>query len=70
MVPLVCAGLVYCVIAPIITPIALVYFLVCSLLYKYNALYVYTPRFQAGGNVRLFHSFCSAHTQACRCCAA
>ena len=44
-------GLVYAVIAPIITPIALVYFLVCSLLYKYNAIYVFSPRFQSGGQV-------------------
>ena len=47
-------GLVYCIIAPIITPIALAYFLVCSLLYKYNAVYVFSPRFQSGGHVRPF----------------
>ena len=45
-------GLVYSVIAPIIAPIALAYFLVTSLIYKYQALYMNTARFQSGGNVR------------------
>ena len=57
-------GLVYCVIAPIITPIALAYFLICSLLYKYNAVYVFSPRFQSGGHVRLF-SICSSCLLCC-----
>lgn len=44
-------GLVYSVICPIIAPIALAYFLVTSLIYKYQALYMNSERFQSGGNV-------------------
>ena len=44
-------GLVFCVIQPLIAPVALLYFLVNSALYKYQLIYVHKPRFESGGLV-------------------
>jgi len=44
-------GLVFCVIQPLMTPIALSYFLVNSFLYKYQLIYVHKPQFESGGMV-------------------
>lgn len=46
-------GLGFCVVAPLIAPIALLYFLVCTLIGKYQMVYVFTPSFQSGGRVSL-----------------
>lgn len=46
-------GLGFCVVAPLIAPIALLYFLVCTLIGKYQMVYVFTPSFQSGGRVCL-----------------
>lgn len=47
-------GLVYCLIQPLMTPIALLYFIVNSCLYKYQLIYVHKPQFESGGLVRYF----------------
>ena len=44
-------GLVFCLIQPLIAPIALTYFLVNSCLYKYQLIYVHKPQFESGGLV-------------------
>ena len=51
-------GLVYCVIQPIIAPLALLYFAVGVLIWKYQVVYVYVPLVESGGKVRpdLFHA--------------
>ena len=46
-------GLVYCLVQPLIVPIALLYFIVNSALYKYQLIYVHKPRFESGGYVRV-----------------
>ena len=54
-------GLVFCVIQPLIAPIALLYFLVNSALYKYQLMYVHKPRFESGGLVS-----CLGPSRSCR----
>ncbi|KAK9804434.1 hypothetical protein WJX72_012500 [[Myrmecia] bisecta] len=44
-------GLVFCIINPLICPVALVYFIVTSITEKYNLLYVFQPKYQSGGKV-------------------
>lgn len=46
-------GLVYCVIQPIIAPLALIYFGIGVLIWKYQVVYVYVPLVESGGKVRL-----------------
>lgn len=45
-------GLTFCVVSPLIAPIALIYFIVNNIIGRYNLVYVYTPRFESGGKVR------------------
>ena len=45
-------GLVFCLIQPLMTPIALSYFLINSILYKYQLIYVHKPQFESGGMVK------------------
>ena len=45
-------GLTFCVVSPLIAPVALLYFLVNSIIGKYTLIYVYAERFQSGGKVR------------------
>ena len=51
-------GLTFCVISPLIAPIALLYFVVNSIIGKYTLIYVYAERFQSGGKVRLKFAAC------------
>lgn len=44
-------GLTFCVISPLIAPIALLFFLVNNIVGRYQLVYVYTDRFQSGGKV-------------------
>ncbi|KAK9811621.1 hypothetical protein WJX72_007134 [[Myrmecia] bisecta] len=44
-------GLAFCVVAPIIAPVALAYFLVTSIVNKYQMVYVFTKRYESGGKV-------------------
>jgi hypothetical protein len=44
-------GLTFCVISPLIAPVALLYFVVNSIIGKYTLIYVYAERFQSGGKV-------------------
>lgn len=44
-------GLGFCVVAPLIAPIALLYFLICTLIGKYQMVYVFSESFQSGGRV-------------------
>lgn len=44
-------GLVFCVVCPIITPIALLYFAITYLIWKYQMLYVYGQPYQTGGRL-------------------
>ena len=44
-------GLTFCIISPLIAPIALLYFVVNSVIGKYTLIYVYAERFQSGGKV-------------------
>lgn len=44
-------GLVYCVIQPIIAPLALIYFAIGVLIWKYQVVYVYVPLVESGGKV-------------------
>lgn len=44
-------GLTFCIISPLIAPIALLYFVVNSIIGKYTLIYVYAERFQSGGKV-------------------
>lgn len=46
-------GLTFCIISPLIAPIALLYFVVNSVIGKYTLIYVYAERFQSGGKVGL-----------------
>ena len=46
-------GLTFCIISPLIAPIALLYFVVNSVIGKYTLIYVYAERFQSGGKVSL-----------------
>ena len=48
-------GLTFSVVAPLIAPIGLLYFLVMTLIGKYQMVYVFTESFQSGGKVR--HAF-------------
>lgn len=50
-------GLVYCVIQPIIAPLAMIYFLIGMLIWKYQVVYVYVPLVESGGKVSLHTSF-------------
>ena len=45
-------GLVYCVIQPIIAPLAMIYFLIGMLIWKYQVVYVYIPLVESGGKVK------------------
>ena len=45
-------GLGFSVVAPLIAPIGLLYFLVMLLIGKYQMVYVYTESYQSGGKVR------------------
>jgi hypothetical protein len=45
-------GLVFCIVAPPIAVIAAAYFLVNSIIARYQVCYVYTPRFETGGQAR------------------
>ncbi|KAL3133713.1 hypothetical protein ABBQ32_008207 [Trebouxia sp. C0010 RCD-2024] len=44
-------GLVYCVIQPIIAPLALIYFGIGVLIWKYQVVYVYVPLVESGGKL-------------------
>ncbi|DBA75042.1 hypothetical protein WJX77_009599 [Trebouxia sp. C0004] len=44
-------GLVYCVIQPIIAPLALIYFAIGTLIWKYQVVYVYVPLVESGGKL-------------------
>eukprot|EP00891_Asterochloris_glomerata_P001750 jgi/Astpho2/1750/Aster-04171 len=44
-------GLAFCIVAPLITPICLLYFLVCTLIGKYQLVYVFSEKYQTGGKV-------------------
>ncbi|KAK9843537.1 hypothetical protein WJX81_008012 [Elliptochloris bilobata] len=44
-------GLVFCIVAPPIAVIAAAYFLVNSIIARYQLCYVYTPRFETGGQI-------------------
>jgi hypothetical protein len=44
-------GLAFCVVSPLIAPIALLYFLVNNIIGRYTLVYVYSERFQSGGKV-------------------
>ena len=44
-------GLTFCVISPLIAPVACIYFLVSTVMGKYQLVYVYAQRFQSGGRV-------------------
>lgn len=48
-------GLVYCVIQPIIAPLAMIYFAIGVLIWKYQVVYVYVPLVESGGKVQHFH---------------
>ncbi len=45
-------GVVFCVINPLLAPMALVYMIIVSITEKYNLLYVQRPAYQGGGTVR------------------
>ena len=45
-------GLTFCVISPLIAPVALLYFAVVNVVGRYQLVYVYAQRFQSGGKVR------------------
>ena len=45
-------GLTFCCVCPIITPLALLYFFVTLVVYKYNFLHVYGREYESGGQVR------------------
>ena len=44
-------GLVFCIVSPPIAVIAAAYFLVNSIIARYQVCYVYSPRFETGGQV-------------------
>eukprot|EP00884_Botryococcus_braunii_P010053 jgi/Botrbrau1/19049/Bobra.0100s0073.2 len=44
-------GLVFAVINPLVPPMALLYFLVITIIEKYSMLYIYTEQFQSGGQL-------------------
>eukprot|EP01065_Artemidia_motanka_P035022 TRINITY_DN42978_c0_g1_i1.p1 TRINITY_DN42978_c0_g1~~TRINITY_DN42978_c0_g1_i1.p1 ORF type:complete len:724 (+),score=312.31 TRINITY_DN42978_c0_g1_i1:90-2261(+) len=44
-------GLVYSTVAPLVTPIVIIYFGMCIVVYSYNIMYVYRPRFQYFGRL-------------------
>ena len=48
-------GLVYCVIQPIIAPLAMIYFAIGVLIWKYQVVYVYVPLVESGGKVDHLH---------------
>ena len=50
-------GLVYCVIQPIIAPLALIYFAIGMLIWKYQVVYVYVPLVESGGKVWVMPAF-------------
>ena len=49
-------GLVFCIVAPPIAVIAAAYFLVNSIIARYQVCYVYSPRFETGGQARARHA--------------
>lgn len=59
-------GLVYCVIQPIIAPLAMIYFLIGMLIWKYQVVYVYVPLVESGGKVSL-HTSCHAFSYQLAC---
>ena len=63
-------GLVYCVIQPIIAPLALIYFAVGVLIWKYQVVYVYVPLVESGGKVwvLLDHMPWCSGLHHCTCC--
>lgn len=44
-------GLVFAVVQPVIAPVALIYFLVNTVLWRYQLLYVFTEQYQSGGKL-------------------
>ena len=68
-------GLVYCVIQPIIAPLALIYFAIGVLIWKYQVVYVYVPLVESGGKVSSYtplpaafkYSMCSPCELCSRC---
>lgn len=60
-------GLVYCVIQPIIAPLAMLYFLIGMLIWKYQVVYVYVPLVESGGKVSLHNSPPGNSECLCRC---
>lgn len=44
-------GLEFCIMEPLITVVALLYFLATLIVYKYQMLYVFAPKYQNGGKV-------------------
>lgn len=60
-------GLVYCVIQPIIAPLALIYFGIGVLIWKYQVVYVYVPLVESGGKVCL-HRHGNSLSCVCVCC--
>jgi hypothetical protein len=44
-------GLTFCVISPLIAPVALLFFIVNNIVGRYQLVYVYAERFQSGGKV-------------------
>lgn len=59
-------GLVYCVIQPIIAPLALIYFGIGVLIWKYQVVYVYVPLVESGGKVKLALASCALKHRAGR----
>lgn len=54
-------GLTFCVVSPLIAPVALLYFLVNSIIGKYTLIYVYAERFQSGGKVSRYSAASCVH---------
>lgn len=59
-------GLTFCVISPLIAPVALLYFVVNSVIGKYTLIYVYAERFQSGGKVSELPCCRSLACEGCR----
>ncbi len=51
-------GLTFCVISPLIAPVALLFFIVNNIVGRCQLVYVYAERFQSGGKVRCCPSCC------------
>ena len=56
-------GLTFCVISPLIAPVALIYYAVVTIIAKYQLVYVYAQRFQSGGKVISVYTGDSVHAQ-------